>query len=146
MENKLLTLHASRVLQTRAILQATSEEQEETEKAVRKASRKAGKKERLPQELTLQQKWEISNAEGDVTKAAIEECKTVQEKLIDELRALLEEADIKIAETSKDQYEFKRDVFNSVSAELGSCKNFGEGSDRNIHLTCGVFTRHLESP
>lgn len=33
-----------------------------------------------------QQKWEISNAEGDVTKAAIEECKTVQEKLIDELR------------------------------------------------------------
>lgn len=72
MENKLLTLHASRVLQvrvrcvclcpvcglcpnaqTRAILQATSEEQEETEKAVRKASRKAGKKERLPQELTL---------------------------------------------------------------------------------------------
>jgi len=136
MENKLLTLHASRVLQ------ATSEEQEETEKAVRKASRKAGKKERLPQELTLQQKWEISNAEGDVTKAAIEECKTVQEKLIDELRALLEEADIKIAETSKDQYEFKRDVFNSAPGKPMSEKvqHFLEEKLRTKESVVGKLT------
>jgi len=43
-------------------------------------------------------------------KAAVEETKQVSEKLVDDLRALLEEADIKIAEISKDQYEFKRDV------------------------------------
>jgi hypothetical protein len=36
--------------------------------------------------------------------------------LIDDLRALLEEADIKIAEISKDQYEFKRDVNAGVRA------------------------------
>ena len=36
--------------------------------------------------------------------------------MIDDLRALLEEADIKIAEISKDQYEFKRDVNAGVRA------------------------------
>jgi hypothetical protein len=35
-------------------------------------------------------------------------------RLRSSFQALLEEADIKIAETSKDQYEFKRDVNNSV--------------------------------
>mmetsp|Transcript_39369 Transcript_39369/g.61369 ORF Transcript_39369/g.61369 Transcript_39369/m.61369 type:complete len:342 (+) Transcript_39369:229-1254(+) len=108
MENKLLTLYAKRVLQL------APEEQEDGEKGAKRASRKAGKKERLPQELTLQQKYELTNQEMDVAKTSIEECKTVSEKLVDDLRALLEEADIKIAETSKDQYEFKRDVNTNV--------------------------------
>ena len=57
-----------------------------------------------------QQKFDIATGETDQVKAAVEETKQVSEKLVDDLRALLEEADIKIAEISKDQYEFKRDV------------------------------------
>jgi hypothetical protein len=41
---------------------------------------------RLPQELTLLQKHEVANTEGDLAKAQIEECKNVSEKLIDDLR------------------------------------------------------------
>mmetsp|Transcript_1281 Transcript_1281/g.2519 ORF Transcript_1281/g.2519 Transcript_1281/m.2519 type:complete len:357 (-) Transcript_1281:137-1207(-) len=136
MENKLLNLYANRMLQ------ATSEDPEESEKAARKASRKSGKKERLPQELTLQQKYEIANTEGEVTKGAIEECKTVQEKLIDDLRALLEEADIKIAEISKDQYEFKRDVNTSAPGKPMAEKvlHFLEEKLRNKDSVVGKLT------
>uniref|UniRef100_A0A6U5BNP3 Cilia- and flagella-associated protein 263 n=2 Tax=Hemiselmis andersenii TaxID=464988 RepID=A0A6U5BNP3_HEMAN len=107
MENNLLSLCSERVL-------AQASEHEDADKSTRKASRKGGKKERLPLELTLQQKFEIANAEGDQAKAQMEECKNVSEKLIDDLRALLEEADIKLSEISKDSYEFKRDVSNSA--------------------------------
>mmetsp|Transcript_28556 Transcript_28556/g.70669 ORF Transcript_28556/g.70669 Transcript_28556/m.70669 type:complete len:348 (-) Transcript_28556:109-1152(-) len=108
MENSLLTLCADRVLQS------GTGEQDADKSSTRKPSRKAGKKERLPLELTLLQKYEIANSEGDQAKAHIDECKNTSEKLIDDLRALLEEADIKLSEISKDQYEFKRDVSNSA--------------------------------
>jgi hypothetical protein len=41
---------------------------------------------RLPQELTLLQKHEVANTEGELAKAQIDECKNVSEKLIDDLR------------------------------------------------------------
>ena len=40
----------------------------------------------------------------------VEETKRSSEKLIDTLKAVLEETDVRIAELKKDAYEFKRDI------------------------------------
>ncbi|KAJ1486164.1 hypothetical protein T484DRAFT_1944153 [Baffinella frigidus] len=104
MENNLLTQYTNRVLQ------ASAEEGDDGDKRGGKANRKGAKKDRVPVELTMPQKFDIAMTEAEQAKGAVEETKQVSEKLIDDLRALLEEADIKIAEISKDQYEFKRDV------------------------------------
>jgi len=64
----------------------------------------------LPQKLTMEQKCEIANAELEQLQRENDETKKSSEKLIDTLRAVLEETDIRIAELKKDAYEFKRDI------------------------------------
>jgi hypothetical protein len=105
MENHMLMHHVNRVLEP-----AADDAAEEGKKSAQKGKRKVNKRDRVPQELTLAQKLEIASQEGDVVKVDVDECKNISEKLVDDLRALLEEADIKVAEVSKDHYEFKRDV------------------------------------
>ena len=113
MENHMLMHHATRVLEP-----AVDEAAEDGKKSVQKSkSRKVNKRERIPQELTLAQKLEVASQEGDIVKVEVDECKSISEKLVDDLRALLEEADIKIAEISKDHYEFKRDVNPSAAGK-----------------------------
>mmetsp|Transcript_29267 Transcript_29267/g.50558 ORF Transcript_29267/g.50558 Transcript_29267/m.50558 type:complete len:253 (+) Transcript_29267:70-828(+) len=68
----------------------------------------AGKK--APLTLTIEQKCEIANAELDESQREIEETKRNSEKLIDTLRAVLEETSIRISELKRDAYEFKRDI------------------------------------
>ena len=104
MENQMLT-HATRVLEP-----AAEDGAEDGRKAQQKGKSRKVNKARVPQELTLAQKFEIASRESEVVKTEVDECKSISEKLMDDLRALLEEADIKVAEVSKDQYEFKRDV------------------------------------
>eukprot|EP00802_Teleaulax_amphioxeia_P020324 Tamp_20602.p1 GENE.Tamp_20602~~Tamp_20602.p1 ORF type:complete len:364 (+),score=190.32 Tamp_20602:53-1093(+) len=113
MENHMLQHHADRVMD------AVGEEgAEDGKKSAQKKQRMGkGKRDRVPQELTLQQKHEIASQEGDIVKEQVDECKSISEKLVDDLRALLEEADIKISEVSKDQYEFKRDVNPSAAGK-----------------------------
>ena len=60
--------------------------------------------------LTTEQKLEISTAELEEVQKEIDETKKSSERLIDTLRAVLEETDIRIAELKKDAYEFKRDI------------------------------------
>jgi chromosome segregation ATPase len=65
---------------------------------------------RLPQRLTIEQKCEISNGQLDQQKKEMEEAKKSSERLVDTLKAVLEETDMRIGELKKDAYEFKRDI------------------------------------
>lgn len=60
--------------------------------------------------LTLDQKYEIANAILEQKQKDMEGEKKNSEKLIDTLKAVLEETDIRISELKKDAYEFKRDI------------------------------------
>ena len=60
--------------------------------------------------LTAAQKCEVGTAQLDVAKREMDEAKRASEKLVDTLRAVLEETESRIAELKKDAYEFKRDV------------------------------------
>ena len=66
--------------------------------------------------LSIEQKSQICSAEYEEKQKEIADTKANSEKLIDTLRAVLEETDIRIAELKKDAYEFKRDIV--VGAEI----------------------------
>ena len=65
---------------------------------------------KLPQKLAIEHKCDIANAQLETKQIETEETKQHSEKLIDTLKAVLEETDIRIAELKKDAYEFKRDI------------------------------------
>lgn len=60
--------------------------------------------------LTSDQKCEIANVVHEDLLAEIESNRKSSEKMIDTLRAVLEETEIRIGELKRDAYEFKRDV------------------------------------
>lgn len=60
--------------------------------------------------LTADEKYKIASAEVEVLQSEIERARYEGEKTLDELRAMMEETDLRIAETKKDTYEFKRDI------------------------------------
>eukprot|EP00753_Platysulcus_tardus_P017811 PLAT6548.1.p2 GENE.PLAT6548.1~~PLAT6548.1.p2 ORF type:complete len:360 (+),score=181.15 PLAT6548.1:51-1082(+) len=83
-------------------------------------------------ELTIDQKNEMCNAELEDVQNELEETKVESDKLIDTLKAVLEETDVRIAEMKKDVYEFKRDIV--VGAE-----NFRTGK-----IMAEKVTRYME--
>ncbi len=78
MENKIFQLYAAR------ILSEAVDEQVDASK-VKPAGRK-GKKDRIPVEITMQQKQVIVSAEMDHAKELLDKMKGVSDKLIDDLR------------------------------------------------------------
>jgi len=60
--------------------------------------------------LSAEQKYEIASQESEEIRDEIEALKLNSEKLLDSLRASMEETDVRIAEIKKDAYEFKRDI------------------------------------
>lgn len=64
----------------------------------------------LPTSLTIDQKYDIATMVQDDLQNDIEKNKKNYEKMIDTLRAVLEETEIRISELKRDAYEFKRDV------------------------------------
>jgi len=60
--------------------------------------------------LTTEQKYDIAVQEMEEVRDEIERTKSNSEKLLDSLRASMEECDVRIAEIKKDAYEFKRDI------------------------------------
>ena len=60
--------------------------------------------------LTIDQKFEIANAVHDEIHSESASSGKSSEKMIDTLRAVLEETEIRIGESKRDAYEFKRDV------------------------------------
>jgi len=81
---------------------AGSEEEEHKGKRTKRKQKQAT--------LMIEQKNEIASAELEEVQKEVEETKRSSERLIDTLRAVLEETDIRIAELKKDAYEFKRDI------------------------------------
>mmetsp|Transcript_35804 Transcript_35804/g.82925 ORF Transcript_35804/g.82925 Transcript_35804/m.82925 type:complete len:353 (-) Transcript_35804:181-1239(-) len=65
---------------------------------------------KLPQKLAIEYKCDIANSQLEQKQKEMDETKKHSEKLIDTLKAVLEETDIRIAELKKDAYEFKRDI------------------------------------
>lgn len=90
----------------------------EAEEARRRASSSSKKQRSLrgvSNRLTANQKYEISNAVNESMLKEIEAKKKTSEKMVDTLRAVLEETEIRIGDLKRDAYEFKRDVV--VAAE-----------------------------
>ncbi|GMH72400.1 hypothetical protein TL16_g05906 [Triparma laevis f. inornata] len=65
---------------------------------------------KVPSSLQIDQKLEIVQSELDEVTKDRNDSKITSEKLIDTLRAVLEETDLRISELKKDAYEFKRDI------------------------------------
>ena len=64
----------------------------------------------LPGALTIAQKVEIANVINEDLHVELDNNAKNNEKMIDTLRAVLEETEIRIGELKRDAYEFKRDV------------------------------------
>jgi len=89
-------------------IQAVSTAEEEDRRERQQKSRR--NKTKQVQLLTMEQKNEIASSELEEVSKEVEETKRSSEKLIDTLKAVLEETDVRIAELKKDAYEFKRDI------------------------------------
>mmetsp|Transcript_65842 Transcript_65842/g.123180 ORF Transcript_65842/g.123180 Transcript_65842/m.123180 type:complete len:378 (+) Transcript_65842:54-1187(+) len=63
-----------------------------------------------PAKLTASQKVEVATAELDLKQREMDDERKAAEKLVDTLKAVLEETETRIAELKKDAYEFKRDI------------------------------------
>ena len=78
MENQIFQLYAARILSEAA------DEQDDASKV--RPSGKKGKKDRIPVEITMQQKQQIVSAEMDHAKEILDKIKEVSDKMIDDLR------------------------------------------------------------
>lgn len=89
-------------------------------------------KKNIPTMLTIDQKYDIAAVVLEDLHTDIEKNKKHYEKMVDTLRAVLEETEIRIAELKRDAYEFKRDVV--VGAE----------NSRTGKIMAERVTRYLE--
>lgn len=127
LENDLLETYAARCEDK--LVDGTDEGNGKEEQETKASRLRRG---RVQVTLTIEQKSNICNAELEEAKKQSSDLKTASERLIDTLRAVLEETDIRLAELRKDAYEFKRDVV--VGAE-----NFRTGK-----TIAEKMTRYLE--
>uniref|UniRef100_A0A7S0UUC6 Cilia- and flagella-associated protein 263 n=1 Tax=Polytomella parva TaxID=51329 RepID=A0A7S0UUC6_9CHLO len=84
------------------------------EKQQKKKPTKKGKgveiKKETFQRLTDEEKNDLVSQEIELVQNEINSIKKAGEKDIDDIKTLMEEVDMRIAETKKDTYEFKRDI------------------------------------
>lgn len=80
--------------------------------SVRDEKKKKGNrsKKNLPNTLTAEQKYEVASSVNEDLHQEIEASKLKSEKMVDTLKAVLEETEVRITELKHDAYEFKRDV------------------------------------
>jgi hypothetical protein len=67
-------------------------------------------KKNLPSNLSAEQKYEVASSVNEDLHQEIEASKLKSEKMVDTLKAVLEETEVRITELKHDAYEFKRDV------------------------------------
>ena len=101
-ENELFESHLRRVAP-----QLLTGEDEPQGKGKRKSTVAAKKAQAV---LAPEQKYEVASQEMEEVRDEIEATKGNSEKLLDSLRASMEETDVRISEIKKDAYEFKRDI------------------------------------
>ena len=89
--------------------------------------------------LTTEQKYDISTQEMEEVRDEIDATKTNSEKLLDSLRASMEECDVRIAEIKKDAYEFKRDIVTGAE-NFRTGKTIAEKAVRCVRASplCGM--------
>ena len=102
-ENELFESHLCRVAP-----QLLTGEDEQQGKGKRKSMVAAKKSQAVF--LAPEQKYEVASQEMEEVRDEIEATKGNSEKLLDSLRASMEETDVRISEIKKDAYEFKRDI------------------------------------
>jgi hypothetical protein len=61
-------------------------------------------------QLTMDQKLDIASAELDAAKKEMRSMEASATRMIETLEAVLEQADLRIADLKREAYEFKRDV------------------------------------
>jgi len=89
---------------------AESEKEEPKSRAGSRQGGKSASKKSAPFKLNPHQKYEIANQVNDDVLKEIEDKKKNSERVVETLRAVLEETEIRIGELKRDAYEFKRDV------------------------------------
>jgi predicted DNA-binding helix-hairpin-helix protein len=67
-------------------------------------------KKELMSKLNDDEKNDLVSLEIELVQAEVEQLKKAGDKDIDDIKTLMEEVDMRIAETKKDTYEFKRDI------------------------------------
>lgn len=102
-ENELLESYLQRNAQS---LGGSDDDEKRDEKDKKARQRRA----RAQVLLTMDQKNDLCSTELEAAQKELEETRRTSERLIDTLRAVIEETDIRIAELKKDAYEFKRDI------------------------------------
>lgn len=106
-ENDMLDSYLAKVDPNKITLQL--EEEAHKKKKISKKGKVEVKKETF-QRLTDEEKNDIASHEIEVLQAEIDNIKKAGEKDIEDIKTLMEEVDMRIAETKKDTYEFKRDI------------------------------------
>jgi len=105
-----LTQEVMRMQMENSVLQRYNEKKTMELGADEDDKKKKKKTKTLVTTLTVEQKVDIANMIHEDLQAEIEASRKNSEKLIDTLRAVLEETEIRIGELKRDAYEFKRDV------------------------------------
>jgi len=85
----------------------------EEDSGKKKKGNKKGKietKKEVFNKLTDDEKNDLVSQEIELVQAEIDQLKKAGEKDIDDIKTLMEEVDMRISETKKDTYEFKRDI------------------------------------
>ena len=112
-ENAMFETYLTRVVPVKEEKLEKDNEQEEKQNNTRRDKKKKGEKQKevdRPVLLTLEQKSEIATREVEELRDEIQNSKEEWAKIIDNCKAELEEIEIRIAETKKSTYEFKRDI------------------------------------
>lgn len=106
-ENLLLEAYLAKV--DLAKIGITFEEDTSKKKKTNKKGKIEIKKEQFLK-LTDDEKNDLVSQEVELVQAEIDQLKKAGDKDIDDIRTLMEEVDMRIAECKKDTYEFKRDI------------------------------------
>lgn len=108
-ELKLLQDSTSRLKVENSVLLSYNEKKT-VELGMEEDEKKKKKKKNVMNMLSIDHKIDIANVVHEDVVTEIENSRKNSEKLIDTLRAVLEETEIRIGELKRDAYEFKRDV------------------------------------
>ncbi|CAK4079519.1 unnamed protein product [Aphanomyces euteiches] len=104
-ENELFESYLKRNAQPNMVV-----EEEDKKDKMDKNKNNRQRRQRPQATISIEQKNAICSAELEEAQKEVEETKRTSERLIDTLRAVLEETDIRISELKMDAYEFKRDI------------------------------------
>lgn len=118
----------------------------------KKKGAKKGKvdaKKELMSKLNDDEKNDLVSNEIELAQAEVEELKKAGDKDIDDIKTLMEEVDMRISETKKDTYEFKRDIIigaeNPRTGKIAGEKMIRCDTEPGVdtHVACHTHTSQM---